>query len=242
MFSDFKKFFKPFIATGMLTLLTMLNLALSAHAEDPLLGIIKAIKCVGCDAGKVILIVHDPIDVRDFEVSIPDGDYFKIVTPLPGKKVYDRGDGCFYWDEAPKAPRKDTSKAMAKTLGTDADQSTNKNGVKENAISNKSPEPDSAQIAAAIANSAKFKGKKMSKKTLAHLMKLEQVAVADSLKKARENSKSDEGSSDNPSARTAEKPVENTSENSAPDKGDQSLKPSRCIPFTRVESAKPARK
>lgn len=81
-------------------------LALSAHAEDPLLGRIKLIKCVGCDPGAVNLILHDPIDVRDFEVQIKEADYQKIVTPLAGKTVYDK-EGCFYWMERPKPLPKD---------------------------------------------------------------------------------------------------------------------------------------
>lgn len=75
-----------------------------ARAEDPLLGRIKNIKCVGCDPGAVNLVVHDPIDVRDFEVQIKESDYQKIITPLPGKTVYEK-DGCFYWMDAPKRPK-----------------------------------------------------------------------------------------------------------------------------------------
>lgn len=76
--------------------------ALAARAEeDPLLGQIKALQCVGCTAGSVDLVIHDPIDVRDFQVRINEGDYQKIITPLPGKTVYDK-NGCFYWFEAPK--------------------------------------------------------------------------------------------------------------------------------------------
>jgi hypothetical protein len=80
-------------------------LAGSVRAEDPLLGRIKLIKCVGCDPGAVNLILHDPIDVRDFEVQIKEVDYQKIVTPLAGKTVFDK-EGCFYWMEFPKpAPK-----------------------------------------------------------------------------------------------------------------------------------------
>lgn len=69
--------------------------------EDPLLGRIKVIQCVGCTPGSVDLIVHDPIDVRDFQVRIKESDYQKIIVPLAGKTVYDKG-GCFYWMERPK--------------------------------------------------------------------------------------------------------------------------------------------
>lgn len=72
-----------------------------AHAEDPLLGRIKVIQCVGCTAGSVDLVIHDPIDVRDFQVRINEGDYQKIITPLAGKTVYDK-EGCFYWMDVPK--------------------------------------------------------------------------------------------------------------------------------------------
>jgi hypothetical protein len=70
--------------------------------EDPLLGRIKMIQCVGCIAGSVDLVIHDPIDVRDFQVRINESDYQKIITPLAGKTVYDKS-GCFYWFDAPKA-------------------------------------------------------------------------------------------------------------------------------------------
>lgn len=75
----------------------------SRAEEDPLLGRIKVIQCVGCTPGSVDLIINDPIDVRDFQVRINESDYQKIITPLPGKTVYDK-NGCFYWFEAPKAP------------------------------------------------------------------------------------------------------------------------------------------
>jgi hypothetical protein len=73
--------------------------------EDPLLGRIKLIQCVGCTAGSVDLVIHDPIDVRDFQVRINESDYQKIITPLAGKTVYDKS-GCFYWFDAPKAKAK----------------------------------------------------------------------------------------------------------------------------------------
>lgn len=81
-------------------------LAGSVRAEDPLLGRIKLIKCVGCDPGAVNLILHDPIDVRDFEVQIKEADYQKVVTPLAGKTVFDK-EGCFYWMDLPKPGPKD---------------------------------------------------------------------------------------------------------------------------------------
>jgi hypothetical protein len=88
---------KPFLLMA-----SLLSLSLSAYAEeDPLLGTIKGIQCVGCTAGSVDLIIHDPIDVRDFQVRIGESDYQKIITPLPGKTVYDK-NGCLYWFEAPK--------------------------------------------------------------------------------------------------------------------------------------------
>lgn len=92
-------------------------LAGSVRAEDPLLGRIKLIKCVGCDPGAVNLILHDPIDVRDFEVQIKEADYQKIVTPLAGKTVFDK-EGCFYWMDLPKpVPR---NPAGSKETGKDA--------------------------------------------------------------------------------------------------------------------------
>lgn len=75
-----------------------------ARAEDPFLGQIRAIKCIGCKPGWVTLIVHDPIELRDFELHLKDTDYNKIITPLPGKRIHERPDQCFYWMEKPKPP------------------------------------------------------------------------------------------------------------------------------------------
>jgi hypothetical protein len=102
-------------ATFALGLVLTALLTAPARAEDPLLGQIKVIKCVGCDPGAVNLVVHDPIDVRDFEVQIKESDYQKIVTPLAGKTVYEK-EGCFYWLDAPKSakPLKDKPKAADK--------------------------------------------------------------------------------------------------------------------------------
>lgn len=100
---------RPAIASARPDLSALaLGLALLAaplQAEDPLLGTIRLIKCVGCSPGDVNLIVHDPIDVRDYEVKIKEGDYQKIITPLAGKTIYDKG-GCFYWMEKPRTPLK----------------------------------------------------------------------------------------------------------------------------------------
>jgi hypothetical protein len=74
----------------------------AARAEDPFLGIIKEIKCVGCKPGWVTLVVNDPIESMDFELYLKDVDYNKIITPLPGKKIHDKDGQCFYWMEKPK--------------------------------------------------------------------------------------------------------------------------------------------
>lgn len=93
---------RPSAGKSFFLIAASLSLAISAGAEeDPLLGTIKVIQCVGCTAGSVDLIIHDPIDVRDFQVRIDESDYQKIISPLPGKTVYDK-NGCFYWFEAPK--------------------------------------------------------------------------------------------------------------------------------------------
>lgn len=76
-----------------------------AHAEDPFLGQIREIKCVNCRPGWVTLVVHDPIETRDFELYLKDTDYNKIISPLPGKRIHDRNGECFYWMERPKKPR-----------------------------------------------------------------------------------------------------------------------------------------
>jgi hypothetical protein len=87
--------------------------------EDPLLGRIKVIQCVGCTPGSVDLVIHDPIDVRDFQVRINETDYQKIITPLAGKTVYDK-NGCFYWFDAPKAKAEPASMEKEKAKGKPA--------------------------------------------------------------------------------------------------------------------------
>lgn len=219
--------------TSLLFTFSIALLTQNVKAEDPLLGIIKAIKCVGCDSGKVTLVIHDPIDVRDFEVSIPDADYFKIVTPLPGKRVFDHGDGCFYWDVTSKAAKKDTNKAMAKALGTDS----------ENGLLKKSPSHDSnsvAKIDSAKVVTVGKDGKKLSKKMLAQLAKkqallakhskkpvLDSAAVVDSTKISIDNSAQ-------PDASASDMPK--------PENVEPTVKASRCIPFLRLESSKPSSK
>lgn len=117
--------------------------AAPVHAEDPLLGQIKVIKCVGCDPGAVNLIVHDPIDVRDFEVQIKESDYQKIVTPLPGKTVYDK-EGCFYWMDLPKGAKppvsKEPAKDGAKASGKDAESKSAKKTGKQDAADSSKPD------------------------------------------------------------------------------------------------------
>lgn len=104
------------------------------RAEDPLLGRIKVIKCVGCDPGSVNLIVHDPIDVRDFEVQIKEADYQKVITPLAGKTIYDK-EGCFYWMEMPRGvkpavPKEEPKEASLKdAANTDVGSKTGKKGA-----------------------------------------------------------------------------------------------------------------
>jgi hypothetical protein len=120
-------------------------LAGSARAEDPLLGRIKLIKCVGCNPGAVNLILHDPIDVRDFEVQIKEADYQKIVTPLAGKTVYDK-EGCFYWMDLPKPAPKDAAKDASGKPGSAKDGNP-KDGSAGNGISKgakNAPASDSA--------------------------------------------------------------------------------------------------
>ncbi|MEO6094236.1 MAG: hypothetical protein ABIW76_00695 [Fibrobacteria bacterium] len=110
MHSDSNRFHLP---RGLSLACVVLGLSCATRAEDPLLGRIKLIKCVGCDPGAVNLVLHDPIDVVDFEVQIKEGDYQKVVTPLAGKTVYEK-NGCFYWMDRPnqaKAPGNDPVKA-----------------------------------------------------------------------------------------------------------------------------------
>ena len=145
---------RSILGSGAAALSLFLALAFHAgpaHAEDPLLGQIKVIKCVGCDPGAVNLVVHDPIDVRDFEVQIKEADYQKIITPLAGKTVYDK-NGCFYWMDAPKGAKppagkakdaeKKAAKKPAKKEAAAAPDSNQAGGVVETSAPAASPEPD----------------------------------------------------------------------------------------------------
>jgi hypothetical protein len=111
----------PSLSLGSAALALLAAAAPVRAEEDPLLGRIKMIQCVGCTAGSVDLVIHDPIDVRDFQVRINESDYQKIITPLAGKTVYDKG-GCFYWFEAPKAKAEPASaeKPKAKPIAKQA--------------------------------------------------------------------------------------------------------------------------
>ncbi len=129
-------------AAGTLLLLALAFQARPARAEDPLLGQIKVIKCVGCDPGAVNLVVHDPIDVRDFEVQIKEADYQKIVTPLAGKTVYDK-EGCFYWMDLPKGSKPRTVKEGAKD--TEKAKDSEKKSAKKAVKKDTSAGSDSAQ-------------------------------------------------------------------------------------------------
>jgi hypothetical protein len=91
-----------------------------ARAEDPFIGQIRAIKCVNCQPGWVTLIVHDPIEMREIELHVKDADYYKIIAPLPGKRIYEGEGQCFYWMEKPKKPKEAAEKGADETGGKDA--------------------------------------------------------------------------------------------------------------------------
>jgi len=67
------------------------------HAEDPILGVVRGIKCQGCIPDSVLLSIHDPIDGRELEVTIKDSLYNRILTALPGRQLRAKPEGCFYW-------------------------------------------------------------------------------------------------------------------------------------------------
>ena len=110
---------------------TAFGLALLAagqvRAEDPFLGQIKEIKCVNCKPGWVTLVVHDPIETRDFELYLKDSDYNKIIAPLPGKSIRDRDGQCFYWMEKPKAQKPGTGKGLSQPGQLQPDKGPAKN-------------------------------------------------------------------------------------------------------------------
>jgi hypothetical protein len=119
----------------------ILGLSVPIRAEDPLLGNIKLIKCVGCDPGAVNLVLHDPIDVVDFEVQIKESDYQKIITPLAGKTVYDK-DGCFYWMDLPKETKPAAKEPAKDAAGKDAAKPGLKKTGKKDAVTDSSKPAD----------------------------------------------------------------------------------------------------
>ncbi len=110
--------------------LAILSSPFRAQAEDPLLGVIRVVGCLGCIPNKVTLVVHDPIEIRDFNITISNSDYEKIVTPLPGKKIYDPGNGCFYWNEMPKAKKIGVNAPKTDSVKTAPPEPSIKNGKK----------------------------------------------------------------------------------------------------------------
>ncbi|MDQ3000541.1 MAG: hypothetical protein M3Y08_04690 [Fibrobacterota bacterium] len=155
--SSSRRYFQGAAFAGIaLSLACMAN---PVRAEDPLLGQIKVIKCVGCDPGSVNLIVHDPIDVRDFEVQIKEADFQKVITPLTGKTIYDKS-GCFYWMDMPKAVKpsapmegpKDAS--MKDTANPEVTFKAGKKGMKKAAGAAKSDSAKTAPVEGLLETSA----------------------------------------------------------------------------------------
>lgn len=112
----------------------------TAQAEDPFLGQIKEIKCVNCTPGWVTLVVHDPIEMRDFELYLKDTDYNRIITPLPGKRIHDRNGECFYWMERPRPPKQAPAGA--------ADKADPKSPPKEAVVGKSVPASPSGKVPA----------------------------------------------------------------------------------------------
>lgn len=81
----------------------LLMLAVSALAEDPYLGIIKGVKCVNCVPDSISLALLDPLNGTEVELMIPAKEYNALITPLPGKRIYDKDGSCFYWVIEPRS-------------------------------------------------------------------------------------------------------------------------------------------
>lgn len=117
--------FLPFLFTGLMgcgLLVTAGGAGYPARAnaptewttEDPLLGVVRALKCVNCVRDSVVFLVDDPIDGQVIEVKIPSREYNKVLTSLQGKRLFNKPDsGCFYWREKVKPAAKDTTQKQA---------------------------------------------------------------------------------------------------------------------------------
>jgi hypothetical protein len=44
----------------------------------------------------------DPINGVESELMIPSSEYNALITPLPGKRIFDKDGSCFYWAIEPR--------------------------------------------------------------------------------------------------------------------------------------------
>jgi hypothetical protein len=144
---------------------SLMGMASVIHAEDPLLGVVRALKCVNCVPDSVVFLVDDPIDGQQIEVKIPSREFNKILTSLQGKRLFTKPDsGCFYWQEKLKAPKsttestpgstKEVPKGSAKTSG----KGSGKDSLQTSGAQAGATDGNLYKSSACIPFSAEFKG------------------------------------------------------------------------------------
>jgi hypothetical protein len=117
----------------MKTLVSVLALAVACvttptWADDPLLGIVRAVKCLNCVADSVVLQVDDPIENQEIEVRVPAREYNKILTSLGGRTLYMKPDqACFYWQI--KVKKTDSTQTLTAAQSTKEKGGTGKVGL-----------------------------------------------------------------------------------------------------------------
>lgn len=126
----------------------------AAEGEDPVLGIIRDIKCVQCKPGLITLTVYDAVERRTFDIDMRTEDYNRISRSLRGVPVRQRDNSCFYWRERlPAAPRDSAAgpaagESLARArpaLTAQTPQAAQADGAAQTAQANGAAAPDSGE-------------------------------------------------------------------------------------------------
>lgn len=140
---------------------SLMGMASAIHAEDPLLGVVRALKCVNCVPDSVVFLVDDPIDGQQIEVKIPSREFNKILTSLQGKRLFTKPDsGCFYWQEKLKAPKSTTesTKEATKESAKESGKGSGKDSLQTPGAQAGATDGNLYKSSACIPYSAEFKG------------------------------------------------------------------------------------
>jgi hypothetical protein len=115
--------------------------------KDPFLGTIKDLKCVNCVRDSILFTVIDPVNGGEFAINIPQEDYNALITPLPGKRVFQR-EGCFYWVKPKPRPAVERSEKGVQGKKKAAGRKAGKAAKSAKAAKAKEPEKSAATATA----------------------------------------------------------------------------------------------